>query len=80
MFDAAIALHNKGGDAIKIAKAYLAISESGKYTCVNEEAMEEIIATSGPQPKWPMSFAEAAEVQKWARTMWRHAPVSADQD
>ena len=24
--------------------------------------------------KWPMTFAEAAEVQKWACTMWRHAP------
>lgn len=25
--------------------------------------------------KWPMSFAEAAEIQKWARTMWRYAPA-----
>ena len=24
--------------------------------------------------KWPMSFAEAADVKRWARTMWRHAP------
>ena len=24
--------------------------------------------------KWPMTFAEAKEVQQWARTMWRHAP------
>ena len=30
--------------------------------------------------KWPMSFAEAADVQRWARTMWRHAPGIVNQD
>jgi restriction system protein len=25
--------------------------------------------------KWPMSFAQAADVQRWARSMWRHAPT-----
>lgn len=25
--------------------------------------------------KWPMTFAEAAEIHEWARTMWRHAPA-----
>lgn len=25
--------------------------------------------------KWPMTFAEATEIQKWARTMWRQAPA-----
>jgi len=30
--------------------------------------------------KWPMSFAEAAEIQKWARTMWRHAPAISDDE
>jgi restriction system protein len=30
--------------------------------------------------KWPMTFAEAAEVQKWARTMWRHAPAIGDDE
>lgn len=30
--------------------------------------------------KWPMSFAEAAEIQKWARTMWRHAPAIRDDE
>jgi restriction system protein len=29
--------------------------------------------------KWPMSFAEAADVQRWARTMWRHAPQISDE-
>jgi restriction system protein len=24
--------------------------------------------------KWPMSFAQAGDVQRWARSMWRHAP------
>lgn len=24
--------------------------------------------------KWPLDFARAAEAQKWARSMWRHAP------
>ena len=37
VFDAAIALHNEGGDAIKIAEAYMAISESGKYTSVGKK-------------------------------------------
>jgi restriction system protein len=30
--------------------------------------------------KWPMNFAEAAEIQNWARTMWRHAPVIPDDE
>jgi restriction system protein len=30
--------------------------------------------------KWPMSFAEAAEVQKWVRTMWRHATAIPDDE
>lgn len=24
--------------------------------------------------KWPMSFAESAQISRWARSMWRHAP------
>lgn len=29
--------------------------------------------------KWPMNFAEAAEISKWARTMWRYAaPIRDD--
>lgn len=24
--------------------------------------------------KWPMSFAQAEDMQRWARSMWRHAP------
>jgi hypothetical protein len=59
VFDAARSLHNRGGDAIKIAEAYLAISESGKYTSVNEEAMEEIIAISGQQPLHVLEFLHA---------------------
>jgi restriction system protein len=30
--------------------------------------------------KWPMSFAEAAEIQKWARSMWRYAPAPCHDD
>jgi hypothetical protein len=36
--DAIIALNNEGGDATKIAEAYLALSESGKFTSVDKEA------------------------------------------
>jgi len=65
VLDAAIALHNKGGDGIKIAEAYLAISESGKYSSVNEEAFEEIIAISGQQPVHVLEFMDAVgEMQK----------------
>jgi restriction system protein len=47
MLDACIALHKKGADAKKIGEAYLAISESGKYTSVTDEAIEEMIVISG---------------------------------
>jgi len=47
LLDAAKELDKKGADAIKIAEAYLAVSDSGKYTSVNDEAVEEIIAISG---------------------------------
>ncbi len=59
VFDAARALHDEGGDAIKIAQAYLAISESGKYTSVGKEAIEEIIAISGQDPLHVLKFLEA---------------------
>lgn len=29
--------------------------------------------------KWPMSFAEADDVKRWARTMWRNAPDLEDE-
>jgi restriction system protein len=47
LMDACMALEKKGADAMKIAQAYLTISESGKYASVNDEATEEIIAISG---------------------------------
>jgi hypothetical protein len=50
MFDAVRALRDEGGDAIKIAEAYLAISESRKYTSVGREAIDEIIAISEQNP------------------------------
>ena len=59
VFDAAIALQREGGDAIKIAKAYLAISESGKYASVGKEAIEEIIAISGQDPLHVLRFLDA---------------------
>ena len=30
--------------------------------------------------KWPMSFAEATEIESWARTMWRHAVAIRDDE
>lgn len=59
VFDAVRALHDEGGDAIKIAEAYLAISESGKYTSVGKEAIEEVIAISGQDPLHVLTFLKA---------------------
>jgi restriction system protein len=65
VFDAAAALHCEGGDAIKIAEAYLAVSESGKYTSVGKEAIREIIAISGQDPLHVLKFLEAVgEMQR----------------
>ena len=59
------ALHDEGGEAIKIAEAYLAISESGKYTSVGEEAIKEIIAISGQRPLHVLKFLKAVgEMQR----------------
>ena len=59
VLDAVIALHNEGGDAIKIAEAYLAISESGKYASVGKEAIEEIISISGQDPLHVLKFLDS---------------------
>jgi restriction system protein len=59
VLDAVRALHDEGANAIKIAEAYLAISESGKYTSVGKEAIEEIIAISGQKPLHVLKFLEA---------------------
>ncbi len=50
LMDAVMALEKKGADPFKISEAYLAISESGKYTSLTDEATEEIIARSGAEP------------------------------
>jgi len=50
VMDAARAIAERGGDPVKIGQAYLAISESGKYTSVDDEATEEIIKLSGAEP------------------------------
>ena len=59
VLDAVIGLHDEGGDPRKITEAYLAISKSGKYTSVGEEAIEEIIAISGQDPLHVLKFLEA---------------------
>jgi hypothetical protein len=65
VLDAIRALHDEGADAIKIAEAYLAISESGKYASVGKEAIEEIIAISGQHSLHVLKFLEAVgEMQK----------------
>jgi hypothetical protein len=61
VLDAAMALQNEGGEAIKIAEAYLAISKSGKYSSLGEEAIEEIIAISGQDPLHVLKFLCAVE-------------------
>jgi len=65
MLDAVRALYEEGGDAIKIAEAYLAVSESGKYTSVGKGAIEEIIAISGQDPLHVLNFLKAVgEMQR----------------
>jgi restriction system protein len=65
VLDAVRALHDEGGEAIKIAEAYLAISESGKYTSMGEEAIKEIIAISGQRPLHVLKFLKAVgEMQR----------------
>lgn len=59
VFDAVGALHDEGGDPIKIHEAYLAISTSGKYASVDKEAIEEIIAISGQTPLHVLKFLQA---------------------
>jgi restriction system protein len=49
LLDACAALQKKGADAKRICEAYLAVSESGMYSTVTDEAVEEIIAISGAE-------------------------------
>jgi hypothetical protein len=58
VFDAVRALHDEGGDPIKIAEAYLAIRRSGKYASVGKEAIEEIISISGQKPLHVLKFLQ----------------------
>ena len=44
--DALIALENKGADVKRLNEAYFAVSESGKYASIGDDATEEIIAIS----------------------------------
>ena len=50
VMDAARAIAERGGDSVKIGQTYPAISESGKYTSVDDEATEEMIELSGAEP------------------------------
>jgi restriction system protein len=59
VFDAVRALHDEGTDAIKIAEAYLAISDSGKYASIGMEATDEIIRMSGQNPSHVLKFLDA---------------------
>ena len=68
MLDACAALHKKGADAKKIGEAYVAISESGKYTSVTDEAIEEMIAISGEKRLHVYEFLVAVSEMQ-ARTM-----------
>jgi predicted metalloendopeptidase len=76
----------QGGLEMPDREYYLSGSEKAFWSDVHfESAEDDLIATTSSvsrdskKPcevrKWPMSFAEAAEVQKWARTMWRHEPA-----
>jgi hypothetical protein len=46
-----------GGNAQKIAKAYLAVADSGKYKSMTGEALEEIATISGQQMRHIVQFA-----------------------
>ncbi len=48
--DACMALSKKGADPFKISEAYLAVSDSGKYSSLTDEATEEIIKLSRAEP------------------------------
>jgi restriction system protein len=65
VMDAHMELLKKGADPMKIAEAYMAISESGKYSSLTDEATEEIIAISGQQPVHVYEFLIAiSEMQQ----------------
>ncbi len=48
--DACMALSKKGAAPFKISEAYLAVSDSGKYSSLTDEATEEIIKLSRAEP------------------------------
>jgi len=50
LLDACMALAKKGADPFKISEAYLAVSVSGKYSSLMDEAPEEIIKLSRAEP------------------------------
>ncbi|MBZ5636616.1 MAG: restriction endonuclease [Acidobacteriia bacterium] len=65
VMDAAMALSKKGADPLKIAEAYMAVSESGKYTSLTGEATEQIITLSGEEPLHVYEFLVAiSEMQQ----------------
>lgn len=76
LLDASIELGKKGADAIKIGKAYLAISESGKYTSLGKDAIEEIIAITGQDPLHVLKFLHAVGEMQQRRMNFLYGRVS----
>jgi restriction system protein len=74
--DAVRELHEQGADTVKIAKTLLAVGRSGKYgKRLGEEAIDEIIATSGQKPLHVLKYLGAfSEMQR--RQLFYYSRVS----
>ena len=79
MLDACMALQRKGVDAKKIGEAYLAVSDSGKYTSVGDEAIEEMIAISGEQRLHVYEFLVAVSEMQRRRMNFLYGRVRSKQ-
>ena len=63
--DACMALEKEGVDSKKLLDAYVAISDSGKYTSLTEQAIEEMISLSGVKLLHVLEFLRAVgEMQR----------------
>jgi len=64
LMDACKAIHDRGGDALKISDAYHKVADSGKYQTLTDEAIDEIAASSGQRREDVIQFALAWDEMK----------------
>ena len=67
LVDAAKAIWGTGGNPRKIAKAYLAVADSGRYQSVTSQAIDEVARISGQRTAHVLEFAAA-----WSEFGRRH--------